>query len=47
MSRFTQPVFPRWCSWSWQGHKLFYEAYNDASDLNSDGALDVGYNPAI
>ena len=28
-------------------HKLFYEAYNDASDLNGDGALDVGYNPAI
>ena len=28
-------------------HKLFYEAYNDASDLNGDGTLDVGYNPAI
>ena len=28
-------------------HKLFYEAYNDASDLNGDGALDVGYNPSI
>jgi len=28
-------------------HKLYYEAYNDASDLNSDGVLDVGYNPAI
>ena len=28
-------------------HKLFYEAYNDASDLNGDGALDVGYNPDI
>lgn len=24
-------------------HKLFYEAYNDASDLNGDGVLDVGY----
>lgn len=24
-------------------HKLWYEAYNDASDLNADGALDVGY----
>lgn len=24
-------------------HKLFYEAYNDASDLNDDGILDVGY----
>nr|MCU0755729.1 hypothetical protein [Xanthomonadales bacterium] len=24
-------------------HKLFYEAYNDASDLNFDGRLDIGY----
>jgi type IV pilus assembly protein PilY1 len=30
-----------------KNHKLFYEAYNDASDLNGDGALDVGYDPAI
>jgi type IV pilus assembly protein PilY1 len=28
-------------------HKLFYEAYNDASDLNGDGTLDVGYQPRI
>lgn len=28
-------------------HKLYYEAYNDASDLNDDGVLDVRYNPAI
>lgn len=28
-------------------HKLYYEAYNDASDLNSDGFLDIGYNPNI
>lgn len=28
-------------------HKLYYEAYNDASDLNGDGKLDVGYNPEI
>jgi Tfp pilus tip-associated adhesin PilY1 len=28
-------------------HKLYYEAYNDASDLDGDGALDVGYNPDI
>lgn len=26
-------------------HKLYYEAYNDASDLNGDGVLDVGYKP--
>jgi type IV pilus assembly protein PilY1 len=30
-----------------KNHKLFYEAYNDASDLNGDGELDVGYNPDI
>ncbi|QPK64186.1 hypothetical protein IVG45_04210 [Methylomonas sp. LL1] len=28
-------------------HKLYYEAYNDASDLNGDGFLDIGYKPAI
>jgi type IV pilus assembly protein PilY1 len=28
-------------------HKLYYEAYNDASDLNDDGVLDVGYRPEI
>lgn len=28
-------------------HKLYYEAYNDASDLNNDGELDVGYSPEI
>lgn len=26
-------------------HKNYYEAYNDASDLNGDGQLDVGYKP--
>ena len=26
-------------------HKLFYEAYNDASDLDSDGTLDITYKP--
>ncbi|WP_200332810.1 PilC/PilY family type IV pilus protein [Thiocystis violacea] len=26
-------------------HTLYYEAYNDASDLNDDGLLDVGYKP--
>ncbi|MCP4605811.1 MAG: hypothetical protein GY847_35705 [Proteobacteria bacterium] len=30
-----------------RNHKLYYEAYNDASDLNEDGVLDVVYNPAI
>lgn len=28
-------------------HKLYYEAYNDASDLNDDGQLDIRYDPAI
>jgi type IV pilus assembly protein PilY1 len=28
-------------------HKLYYEAYNDASDLNGDGVLDVGYKPNL
>ncbi len=27
-------------------HKLYYEAYNDASDLNGDGVLDIRYKPA-
>lgn len=26
-------------------HKLYYEAYNDASDLNGDGVIDIGYKP--
>jgi len=26
-------------------HKLYYEAYNDASDLNEDGVLDIRYKP--
>lgn len=26
-------------------HKNYYEAYNDASDLNGDRKLDVGYKP--
>ena len=28
-------------------HKLYYEAYNDASDLDGDGSLDVGFKPSI
>jgi len=26
-------------------HKIYYEAYNDASDLDGDGSLDIGYKP--
>ena len=28
-------------------HKIYYEAYNDASDLDGDGALDIGYKPSV
>ncbi len=28
-----------------RNHKLYYEAYNDASDLDGDGSLDVTYKP--
>ena len=28
-------------------HSLYYEAYNDSSDLNGDGILDIRYNPDI
>src|SRR5690606_5881598 len=28
-------------------HTLYYEAYNDASDLDGDGVVDVGYKPNI
>lgn len=28
-------------------HKLYYEAYNDASDVNQDGEIDVGYKPNL
>ena len=28
-------------------HKLYYEAYNDASDLDGDGVLDIRYTPSI
>lgn len=28
-------------------HTLFFEAYNDASDINGDGVLDIGFKPNI
>ncbi len=28
-------------------HKLYYEAYNDASDIDEDGQLDIGYKHSI
>lgn len=28
-------------------HKLYFEAYNDASDINGDDVIDLRFNPAI
>lgn len=28
-------------------HRLYYEAYNDASDIDSDGAIDIRFKPSI
>lgn len=28
-------------------HRLFYAAYNDTSDINNDGVVDVGFKPTI
>ncbi len=28
-------------------HKNYYEAYNDAADLDGDDELDIGFNPDI
>lgn len=28
-------------------HRLYYSAYNDTSDLNGDGLIDVGFKPSI
>jgi type IV pilus assembly protein PilY1 len=28
-------------------HRLYYEAYNDASDIDGDGTLDIRFKPAI
>ncbi|NQW94497.1 MAG: pilus assembly protein [Polaromonas sp.] len=28
-------------------HKLFYEAYNDSSDIDGDGTLDIRFKPSI
>ncbi len=43
----AQPAPPLTMLIMGKNHKLFYEAYNDASDLNGDGILDVGYKPSI
>ncbi|MFZ5579045.1 MAG: pilus assembly protein [Pseudomonadota bacterium] len=32
---------------SGKDHRFFYEAYNDASDINGDGVIDYKFNPAI
>ena len=28
-------------------HRLFYEAYNDASDIDGDGVVDIRFKPAV
>ena len=28
-------------------HKLFYEAYNDAGDIDGDGSIDIRFKPTI
>jgi type IV pilus assembly protein PilY1 len=28
-------------------HRMFYEAYNDASDIDGDGSLDIRFKPTI
>ena len=28
-------------------HRLYYSAYNDVSDINGDGTIDVGFKPSI
>lgn len=43
----TQSVAPLTLLVLNRDHKLYYEAYNDASDLNGDGQLDTRYNPSI
>ena len=30
-----------------RSHKLYYEAYNDAGDVDGDGQIDVGFKPGI
>lgn len=43
----TQATAPLAMLVSGKDHKLFYEAYNDASDIDGDGVLDVRFKPAI
>ncbi|MBI5640675.1 MAG: pilus assembly protein PilY [Nitrospirae bacterium] len=43
----TQSVPPMIMFETGREHKLYYEAYNDASDLNFDGKLDTEYNHSI
>ncbi|MCI4626444.1 MAG: PA14 domain-containing protein, partial [Candidatus Magnetoovum sp. WYHC-5] len=43
----TQSVPPLLMLVMGRDHKLFYEAYNDASDLDGDGTLDTHYKSSI
>lgn len=42
-----QPVKPMVMLVSGKDHRLFYEAYNDASDIDGDGQLDLRFKPSI
>ena len=41
----TTAVSPKVMLVMGRNHKLFYQAYNDASDLNGDGEIDITYKP--
>ncbi|MFZ5581020.1 MAG: pilus assembly protein [Pseudomonadota bacterium] len=43
----TQSTKPMTMLVSGKDHRFFYEAYNDASDINGDGVIDYKFNPAI
>lgn len=42
-----QSVKPMVMLVSGKDHRFFYEAYNDASDLDGDGAIDIRFKPSI
>jgi type IV pilus assembly protein PilY1 len=41
------PVKPMVMLVAGKDHRLFYEAYNDASDIDGDGTLDIRFKPKI
>jgi type IV pilus assembly protein PilY1 len=43
----TQVTKPMTMLVSGKDHKLFFEAYNDASDVDGDGTIDIRFKPSI